>query len=73
MGKRMFEFSEEELESLSLHKHSLEEILQNQTLRKLKASWSGTDAVPKECSDKCRQREELSAAQSRSVHERLEL
>ena len=61
-------FSEDELQALNLHEHSLEEIFQSDVLRKLEDSWKNIETAPKECINKCTG---SSFDKSRSAHQRI--
>ena len=63
-------FSENEIQSLSLYKHSLENILQGKTLQKLESLWKNRSKIPSECMKKC-QYTNSSFDKSRSFHERI--
>lgn len=65
-------FSENEMQSLSLHKYSLEEIFQSDVLKKLEYSWENIATAPQECINKCQWTGSL-MDKSRSFHERIKV
>ena len=46
-------FSEKEMQSLSLHKHSLTDIFKSSALKKLEKSWKNISQTSEECKQKC--------------------
>ncbi|MDE0092231.1 MAG: radical SAM protein [Oligoflexia bacterium] len=46
-------FTKQEMQSLSLHNHSLKEILQNETLKTLEKSWKNVLSAPSPCIKNC--------------------
>lgn len=63
-------FSENEMQSLSLHHYSLEDILQSKTLKKLEKLWKDQSTAPGECIKKC-QHTNSPFDSSRSFHEKI--
>ena len=62
-------FSEQEMKFLSLYNHSLKEILQSETLKKLEKSWKDALLAPKECIKYCGDKK-ASQNKSKSFYEK---
>ena len=62
-------FTEQELQSLSLYKYSLQEIFKGSALKRLEQSWKNHSLSPQECLKKCR-KTQASKNKSNSAHDK---